>query len=212
MFLLLLVHYLKFTIYLLVLYLSGLVSRIITCGGCDLLAQALRSHSGCDDIVVWTCRTMCNCILTLDMINSQERTTCQDKFARLQVMEVLVEQFSGRLSTIGKLAAQWALKAIGCLARRHDLNTKLLVDMGVCELLQNVQAKFSLEHEKLAESICWVIGNLSYPSEEAQLRWGACGACEVVLKTLRQHINSEETVQGEAYSRMNNIFCAKDTS
>lgn len=176
--------------------LVGLVTRIITCGGCDLLAQALRSHSGCDDIVVWSCRTLCNCILTLDVVNAQDRTVCQDKFAQQLVLEILVSEFAERLSIVGKLAAQWSLKAIGCLARRHEMNVRTFVELGVCELLQSVQRQFSLEDEKIAESVCWVIGNVSYPAAEAQQRWGACGACEVVLSTLKKHVNSEETVQG----------------
>jgi hypothetical protein len=173
-----------------------LVQRIVTCGGCDLLAQALRTHSNCDDIVVWTCRTLCNSILTLDAVNAQDRIVCQDKLAQLLVAEVLISEFSERLGVIGKLAAQWALKAVGCLARRHEGNMHTFVELGVCELLHNVQQHFSLEDEKIAESICWVIGNVSYPSEEAQARWGACGACSVVLTTLRKHVSSEETVQG----------------
>lgn len=173
------------------------MTRIITCGGCDLLAQALRSHSGCDDIIVWSCRTLCNCILTLDVVNAQDRTVCQDKFAQQLVLEILVSEFAERLSVVGKLAAQWSLKAIGCLARRHELNMRTFVELGVCELLQSVQQQFSLDDEKIAESVCWVIGNVSYPSSEAQQRWGACGACEVVLNTLKKHVNSEETVQGK---------------
>jgi hypothetical protein len=169
----------------------------VTCGGCDLLALALRTHSTCDDIVVWTCRTLCNCILTLDAVNAQDRIVCQDKLAQLLVAEVLISEFSERLGVVGKLAAQWALKAVGCLARRHEGNVHTLVELGVCELLHNVQQHFSLEDEKIAESVCWVVGNVSYPSEEAQARWGACGACNVVLTTLRKHVASEETVQGE---------------
>lgn len=177
---------------------AGLVQRVIACGGCDLLALALRTHSNCDDIVVWTCRTLCHCVLTLDAMSAQDRTVCQDKLAQQLVLEVLISEFSERMTAIGKLAAQWTLKAIGCLARRHEGNMHTFVELGVCELLHNVQQQFTLEDEKMAESLCWVIGNLSYPSEEAQARWGACGACDVVLTTLRKHVNSEETVQGKS--------------
>lgn len=178
------------------LLLLGQVQRIVSCGGCDLLAHSLRTHSGCDDIVVWACRTLCHCILTLDAINTQDRSVCQDKLAQQQVLEILISSFSERLNIIQKLVAQWSLRTIGCLARRHERNMGLFVEMGICELLQSVQQRFSLEDEKIAESICWVIGNISFPLTEAQTRWGGCGACAVVLTSLRKHINSEETVQG----------------
>lgn len=182
----------------------------MTCGGCDLLAQALRTHPAADDIVVWACRTLCNCILTLDAVNVQDRAICQDKLAQQQVPEILVTQFSERLNVIGKLAAQWALKAIGCVARRQEANMQIFVELGICELLQAVQQQFTLEDEKIAESICWVIGNTSYPSEEAQARWGACGACSVVLAALRKHVSSEETVQGRDFLCGNALrsFCS----
>jgi hypothetical protein len=174
----------------------GLVQRIVACGGSDLLAQALRVHAASDDIVIWSCRTLCNCILTLDAVNANDRSTCQDKLAQQHVPGILVNQFAERLGVMGKLAAQWALKAVGCLARRHEGNMHRFVELGVCELLQSVRQHFTLDDEKIAESVCWVIGNVSYPSEEAQARWGACGACDVVLTTLRKHVSSEETVQG----------------
>ena len=175
----------------------GLVQRIISCGGCDLISLALRSHSTCDDIIIWACRTLCNCILTLDAVNVQDRTLCQDKLAQQQVPQVLIGVFAERIGNLRKLAAQWALNGIGCLSRRHDGNMHLFVELGVCELLHSVKQQFSFDDEKVAESICWVIGNVSYPVEEAQARWGACGACEVVLTALRKHVNNEETVQGK---------------
>jgi hypothetical protein len=179
-----------------VVHTLGLVQRIVACGGSDLLAQALRVHAASDDIVIWSCRTLCNCILTLDAVNANDRSTCQDKLAQQHVPGILVNQFAERLGVMGKLAAQWALKAVGCLARRHEGNMHRFVELGVCELLQSVRQHFTLDDEKIAESVCWVIGNVSYPSEEAQARWGACGACDVVLTTLRRHVSSEETVQG----------------
>ncbi|KAJ1430845.1 armadillo-type protein, partial [Ochromonadaceae sp. CCMP2298] len=193
-----------------VFYLSleqGLVLRIVSCGGCDLLASALRAHAGSDDILVWACRTLCHCVLTLDVVSAQARSACQDKLAAQDVPEILVSELAERGQQGGQglseLATMWVLKAIGALARRHPRTLALFVEIGVCELLQSVVRRHSLG-ERLAESVCWVVGNLSYPSREAQLRWGACGACHVVLASLQQNAHSEETVQ-EALRALRNL-------
>lgn len=177
---------------------TGIVSRVISCGGVDLLAQSLRTHVACDDIIIWSCRTLCNCILTLDTVSPEDRTICQNKFSQQLVLEILIHEFVERLNILSLLAAQWILKSIGCLARRHEHNMLTFVELGVCPQLQRVVAQFSLEHEKIAEAVCWVIGNISYPSEDAQQRWGAGGACGMVMSVLKRHVGSEETVQGES--------------
>jgi hypothetical protein len=177
----------------------GVVSRVITCGGCDLLALSVRSHvSSCDDVTVWASRLLFSLVMTLDAVNAQDRSACQDKLAGLELPGLLFGGLSERLGGMSKLAVQWVLKAIGCLARRHESNAVVFVQqLGLCELLRDLQDQVDLgKDEKLSESVCWVIGNTSFPYVEAQLRWTAAGACEVILAALNFHVNSEETVQG----------------
>lgn len=63
----------------------------------------------------------------------------------------------------------------------------------------------------LIENLCWVVGNLSYPSEEFQSMWADSGACQLILDALIQHTSNEEVVQ-EALRALRNVCYEHDAN
>lgn len=183
----------------------GLVNRILSCGGCDLCTQALKSHSANDMIIVWSCRLLSSCVLSLD---AKDRSTCQDRLAQQKTLQTIITEFNERMDVMDILVAQWLLKAIGSIARYHPNNCKIFIDLDICSLMSRIIESFANEDEKkiefLYQNLCWIVGNMSYPSAVAQTQWSQSGACEMVLETLTKYVHNQEVVQ-EALRALRNL-------
>ena len=190
-----------------------------------LVSQALSIHSHHNSITTWCCRTLCNCILL--STDPKERKVCQDKLADLRVPQLLLDGFSTRMQSMDVLIVQWVLKAVGSIARYHPSNCQLFMSLHIADLVRNVHDHFLgsdnnyqdnnnnntvyEDAELLVENLCWVVGNISYPSVEFQSIWADTGACQFILDALTQHTSSEEIVQ-EALRALRNVCYEHDAN
>jgi hypothetical protein len=168
----------------------------------DLLTQSLLKHKGRDAIVVWACRNIHN-FIAHDSSSGSEAST-QDRLSDGGVCESLVAvTLAQHWDSMSLLAAVWVLKAIGSLARYHGVNKRRFSSAGVFPLLSKLHVRFTLADKHFSESICWAIGNLSYPDAENQTllgdanveQNGGSDACAIVIASLRQHLQSTIVVQ-----------------
>jgi hypothetical protein len=142
------------------------------------------------------------------------------------------------MQSMDVLSVQWLLKAVGSIARYHPSNCQLFMSLHIADLVRNVHDHFLgsdnnyqgnnnnyqgnnnnnyqgntvyEDGELLVENLCWVVGNISYPSVEFQTIWAASGACQFILDALTQHTSSEEVVQ-EALRALRNVCYEHDAN
>jgi hypothetical protein len=174
-----------------------MLPKLLACGGCDLLIKSLATHPQCDEVLIWTCRNIHNFVAYDSAGNTQA------KFGDSGVCETLVTVvLADDCVAISEQAAVWVLKATGSLARYHPVNKRKLGVAGVAGMINRLYGRFSLQNRTFSESICWAVGNLSYPDEDNQtllgsddLQSGGGNACEIVNRSLTQHLLSTIVVQ-----------------
>ncbi len=162
-----------------------------------MLIKSLATHPQCDEVLIWTCRNIHNFVAYDSAGNTQA------KFGDSGVCETLVTVvLADDCVAISEQAAVWVLKATGSLARYHPVNKRKLGVAGVAGMINRLYGRFSLQNRTFSESICWAVGNLSYPDEDNQtllgsddLQSGGGNACEIVNRSLTQHLLSTIVVQ-----------------
>lgn len=183
-------------------------------GVCSLISQALLSFSTREAILLWSCKLLHRLLIGLEEIAESGRVKdkgrdyfneCQDALADKAVIQNVVQGLSQQGKDKGfRSVVVAAMFAIGALARKNRKNKMLLVEAGIAQLLESLTKSFSLRDLKLAESICWAIGNLSYPEQESQSVLGEHGACDMILTALNMHKEIVTVVQ-EALRALRNI-------
>jgi len=126
-----------------------------------------------------------------------------------------MDGFAVRMESMDVLSVQWLLKAVGSFARYHPANCQLFISLRITDLVRKAQDHFLSDvyedGELLIENLCWVVGNISYPSAEFQTTWADSGACQLILDALTKHTSSEEVVQ-EALRALRNICYEHDAN
>eukprot|EP01034_Spumella_vulgaris_P023898 gene23898-30176_t len=177
---------------------DGMLSKLLACGGCDLMIKSLATHPTCDEVLIWTCRNIHNFVA-----HDSGSDLTQSKFGDSGVCESLTTVvLAEHGAVINEQAAVWVLKAIGSLARYHPVNKRKLGAAGISRQINMLYSRFALKSRTFSESICWAVGNLSFPDEENQSVLGSSdqelgggNACEIVSRSLSQHLLSAIVVQ-----------------
>lgn len=171
----------------------------------------------CCRVIYNLCYEDVNCCLKLaecgvcEMIVAQLRPTRRSKsFANDNILNRLVEdediqategtQFNEIVETV-ELSEGWdstsrkyqyLILAMGSMSRRHEGNKERFGWLGACEAVIHVTNQFTLNDVALSESICWTLGNLTYPCTANQKRLCDLQASTVVIDILNKHMDSEK--------------------
>lgn len=191
-----------------------MAARIITCAGCESIGRGLAAHSSNDDIVVWSCKNITALVRSLENAGSVSisGTTvtvadCQEILAEQLVAEtLLLRVILERISSVSVSALKWSLRALGSFCRKNEANRKRLVLLGLGSSLSQICDNVVVKNEVgIAEALCWLVGNCSYPDHTAQSQLEQEGdTCNIVLTILHSHIASATTVQ-EALRALRNL-------
>ncbi len=191
-----------------------MAAKFVNFGACEATTQSITLNSSVPLIVELGCRIIYN--LTHDIEDSSV------KFALNGVCEVIVvtilqERFK---SDTPFNIAQWALRAIGGLARRNEKNKITFANLGACELVMQLIETFSMEKNAsvipenevlFCESAFWAIGNLAYPDADNQNRFGTLLACEKIIAILNKYIQNSVFVR-ECFRAIRNLGHENDAN
>jgi hypothetical protein len=191
-----------------------MAAKFVNNGACEATTQSITLNSSVPLIVELGSRIIYN--LTHDIEDSSV------KFALNGVCEVLVvtvlqERF--KVNTPFNIA-QWALRAIGGLARRNEKNKIIFANLGTCELIMQLLDSFNMERNAsvtpenevlFCESAFWAIGNLAYPDSDNQLRFGSLLGCEKIVTILNKYIQNSVFAR-ECFRAIRNLGHENDSN
>jgi hypothetical protein len=178
----------------------GVIVRLISCNICELLTQILRQHTLNETILPVVCELIYSLILT-DLEDYSGSNKYQDKFTEYYVCEQFVNKILiNDTTSLSSLSLIWILKAIGSLARHHEENKNRFSNANLFPYLGKLVKEregILLQDPFFAEAICWAIGNLSFPSEENQLKLGEItpSALSIILDLLQMHSLNRVVIQ-----------------
>ena len=181
-----------------------------------MVAQGLASHCSRDAVVVWASKNVCALVAGAGTVTGRCACQDKFA-ALYVAESLVVRAVGERLGCISNPALRWALRALGNFARRHEQNRRRLLLLGLPDLLLQLRPRLGIgpcrtkseqhqdqrqeeqgqqehvqpiEHErdaKLIESLCWLIGNCSYPDADAQAQLERGAACEIVVSSMEAY-------------------------
>jgi hypothetical protein len=186
------------------------VSKLLACGGAELISLSLSAHGG-DEIAVSLVSQIIHSLIVLDVDELDGKNTVQDKLAERGVCEVLCVRALPALPDFGLVSQCAVLRALGSLARKHVANKRRLALNGICEALAKLSIVSPITtsvHVELpppqaavwrdasvSECFCWCLANLSLSDGDNQRRLGELGLCEVTTRLITVHTQSAALAQ-----------------
>jgi hypothetical protein len=173
---------------------AGEAAKLVSCGVCDILSQAIRIHAQQEDITTLVCQCA-DAVILHDLDECDGSLGCQDKLSDNFMCEVLSGNILQAKLHPSLLTTCWALRLLGSLARRNSALKDRLASCGICELVPPLCSAEFMANIDFAESLCWCIASLSFPHEDNQTKLGASGACMIIVKLLNIHSKDVMLVQ-----------------
>jgi hypothetical protein len=155
-------------------------------GGCTAIVNALRIHAKNARVAEFACRAIFNLSADPSTVGELGKIGCA------LVVEVLKNHLDKASTVAQALLAVHSLAVKIKLNKVHNANTKRLVNEGAIEVLVAALQKFAEEGgvQRAAAMATASLGRL--PDNKEKL--GGFGACELVMKSLKRHMEAEEVV------------------
>lgn len=178
--------------------------KILACGGCEVIALALRTYARDSTVAEHCCRIVYGMCTggNDDQVEATQHSFADGGICEVLVVSILLES----ISDLSNIAVEWSIRAMGSLAAGNAGNHSLLANLGVCEVLLRVIGLFEYAENSLdiAEASCFAIAHLSRGDEDIQRRLRTAGAADYLLRSLSSHIADARFLQ-EVFRAIHNM-------
>lgn len=163
---------------------EGNQNRFRVAGVCPAVVNALKVHGGSYEIAEFACRAIFNLSAEPTNVTELGGQGCALVVAVLHNHLTRASVITQALLAIHGLAVKLKLNKL------HKGNTKKLVKEGAIEMVVAAMQKF-LNEEIVQRAAAMAISSISLMSENRD-KLGECGACDLIVKSLKTHSAAEE--------------------
>lgn len=188
------------------MFLIVVASKIVTCGGAELVCLALENYSVDESIIVWSCRLL-NALLIYvgeEIGNAHGQKGLTERLFQKHISSIITESvFLRGLHIFQERTFIWLFNTVGGITRRHQGVRDQLFALEFSNFLPFLYERFTIKSASFAQMICWMVAYVTFSDDFIQNQFSENQACEIVVECLRFH--SEEVVLQEALRAIHNL-------